>query len=453
MSPAANPTASWRFRLFFSVVILAAGLMFGFTPVHATHPPLWILALTLALMLFSELSPVPLPSGGYVTATAVIDLPCLVYLGPFYTAALDLVSTLIMQGLVQRKPPVRVIFNMALFPITSFAAGYAFLAAGGQLGRFSLDHDLGALIVSGLVYFTVNSALVATVVGLTVGPSPWRAWQQDFQQGLLLYLSSIALGALAAMTCSSAGVRGLALFAVPFLAAGHSFRLYMEMRADLKDFVRALAEVLEEVDPYTRQHSLRVSQYSVCLARGLGLPEREVEEIEYAALVHDLGKIGPQHQRIVQKPGRLSPDEHRVLQTHAVVGADIVARVRALQKASELVRTHHEQPDGRGYPGGLGSREVPIGAHIIHVADSFDAMTSDRPYRRALPLAAALEELERCSGSQFDARVVQSLMRLHRGGEFRLLSSPSSEDLQLILKPAAPGASSAAQREPLPEAA
>jgi putative nucleotidyltransferase with HDIG domain len=360
----------------------------------------------------------------------VIDLPCLVFLGPFYTAALDLVSTLIMQGMVQRKPPIRVVFNMAMFPLTSFAAGYAFLLAGGQLGGFSLDRDLGAVIVSGLVYFLVNSALVSTVVGLTAGPSPWRAWQQDFQRGLLLYLSSIALGSLAIMTFASAGWRGLALFAVPFLAAGHSFRLYMEMRADLKDFVRALAEVLEEVDPYTRQHSLRVSQYSVTLARGLGLAERDVEEIEYAALVHDLGKIGPQHQVVVQKPGRLTPDEHAILQTHAAVGADIVSRVRALQSAAVLVRTHHEQPDGRGYPCGLADVEIPRGAHIIHVADSFDAMTSDRPYRRALPLEAALAELEKGAGTQFDTAVVECLMRLHHAGEFCQLHSLRSEELQ-----------------------
>jgi putative nucleotidyltransferase with HDIG domain len=423
----------WRFRLFFAGVVFAAVMAFGFTPMHATDPAVWLLALVLALMLISEASPVPLPSGGYVTATAVIDLPCLVFLGPFYTAALDLISTLIMQGVVHRRPPIRVIFNMALFSITSFAAGYAYLLMGGHLGHFSVERDLAALIVSGLVYFLVNSALVATVVGLTSGPSPWRAWQQGFQQGLLLYLSSIALGALAAMTSESAGWRGLLLFAVPFLSAGYSFRLYMEMRSDLKDFVRALAEVLEEVDPYTRQHSLRVSQYSVTLARGMGLAEREVEEIEYAALVHDLGKIGPQHQLIVQKPGRLSDNEHRVLQTHAAVGADIVMRVRALQRAAELVRAHHEQPDGRGYPNRLHAPEVPRGAHIIHVADSFDAMTSDRPYRRALPMSEALAEIERNCGTQFDANVVKTLMRLHESGEFRLLSSPTSDELRLIV--------------------
>jgi HD-GYP domain-containing protein (c-di-GMP phosphodiesterase class II) len=137
----------------------------------------------------------------------------------------------------------------------------------------------------------------------------------------------------------------------------------------------------------------------------------------------------------VQKPGRLTDAEHQVLRTHAAVGADIVARVRALQRASELVRSHHEQPDGRGYPNGLDAVEVPRGAHIIHVADSFDAMTSDRPYRRALPLGAAIAELEGGAGTQFDTHVVECLLRMHRSGEFRLLASASSDELQRALAP------------------
>ena len=200
----------------------------------------------------------------------------------------------------------------------------------------------------------------------------------------------------------------------------------------MKDFVRALTEVLEEVDPYTRHHSVRVAQYAVRLARGMGRTEREVEEIEYAAFVHDIGKIGPQHQHILQKPGSLTHEEQRTLRAHPAAGAEIVARVRALRRASEIVRSHHERPDGQGYPYGLRSEDVPVGARILNVADAFDAMTSDRPYRRALPLDAALGELERGAGTQFDKVVVRCLLRMHAAGDFPLVPSPSSEDLQLL---------------------
>jgi putative nucleotidyltransferase with HDIG domain len=190
--------------------------------------------------------------------------------------------------------------------------------------------------------------------------------------------------------------------------------------------------VLEEVDPYTRHHSVRVSQYAMRLARGLRRPEHEVDEVEYAALVHDLGKIGPQHQHILQKPGSLSHEEQRTLRAHPAAGAEIVAKVRALRRAAEIVRSHHERPDGQGYPFGLRSADVPIGARILNVSDAFDAMTSDRPYRRALPLESALRELERGAGTQFDVEVVRCLLRLHQAGQFPLVPSPSSEDLLLL---------------------
>src|SRR5678815_1438072 len=169
---------------------------------------------------------------------------------------------------------------------------------------------------------------------------------------------------------------------------------YMEIKGDLKEFVRALTEVLEEVDPYTRHHSMRVAEYSVRLARGMRFSEHRVEEVEYAALVHDLGKIGPQHQHILQKPGSLSHEEQRTLRAHPAAGAEIVTKVRALRRAAEIVRSHHERPDGQGYPFGLRSDDVPLGARILNVTDAFDAMTSDRPYRRALSVEAALQELK-----------------------------------------------------------
>jgi len=270
------------------------------------------------------------------------------------------------------------------------------------------------------------------VVGLTAGPNPWRVWQRNFQTGLLHHLSFVTLGVLVAISATQIGGWAVALFAIPLFVAQRSFRRYTEIRADLKDFVRALSEVLEEIDPYTRHHSVRVSQYAVRLARGMRLAEHEVEDIEYAALVHDLGKIGPEHQHILRKPGSLSHEEQRTLRAHPAAGAEIVAKVRALRRASEIVRSHHERPDGQGYPYGLSAADVPIGARILNVCDAFDAMTSDRPYRRALQPDEALRELQRGAGTQFDAEVVGCLVSMSRSGSFPLIPSPSSEDLLML---------------------
>lgn len=432
MSEPLAPRHPRLFRLYYAAVLAASVVAFyAFTPHAGPVDPVTALVV-LALMVLTEATAVSLPGGGYVSAGAVLDLACLLILGPVYTAWFNVVATFITQALLLRKPMVRVVHNMAIFGLTAFAAGYAFTAAGGRVGQVVVGRDILPLLTCGLVYFLCNSSFVSTVIGLTTGPSIWRQWQRIFLHGMLHHLSFIALGTLVAVVYLSAGPVGLVLFGIPFLVARHSFQLYIEIRNDLKDFVRALSEVLEEVDPYTRQHSVRVSQYAIRLARGMGLSEREVDEIEYAALVHDLGKIGPHHQHILQKPGSLSHEEQRTLRGHPAAGAEIVQKVRALRRSAEIVRSHHERPDGRGYPFGLMSEDVPIGARILNVADAFDAMTSDRPYRRALSAGSALRELEQGSGTQFDAQVVGCLLRLNEQGEFPLVPSPSSEELRML---------------------
>jgi putative nucleotidyltransferase with HDIG domain len=432
MSAAPAPRRPWVFHVYYAAVLAAAVGLLVISAPHGGAMPWLALGIALALMIYSEAGPVPLPSGGYATISAIVDLPCLLILGPFATAVLDMVSTFLIQGVVQRKPPIKVFYNMAIFALTDLAAGYAFLAAGGEIGRLALWQDFPALLACGLAYFLTNSVLVSVILGLVQGPHPWRVWQRNFLHGLFHHLSFIALGILAAVTYFGNGPWGLVLFAIPFLVARHSFLHYMEIRSDLKNFVRALSEVLEEIDPYTRHHSVRVAEYAVRLARGMGRSEREVEEIEYAALVHDLGKIGPQHQHILQKPGSLSHEEQRTLRAHPAAGAEIVAKVRALRRSAEIVRSHHERPDGQGYPFGLRSADVPVGARILNVSDAFDAMTSDRPYRRALTVEAALKELKRGAGTQFDERVVMTLVRLRELGQFPLVPSPSSEDLLML---------------------
>jgi putative nucleotidyltransferase with HDIG domain len=431
VSPLRDARHPRLFVAYYTAVVLAAVALLAFGLPKAGPPPVPLLLVALAFLLFSESGPVDLPSGGYATASTVLELPLLVLLGPLYASLLDIVTTVTMHGLLLRKPAVRVIHNSAIFTVTYFVAARVYIATGGEVGHLAFPGGLLPLLACGAALFICNSTLVSLVIGLTDGPDPWRVWQRNFQHSIIHHLSFVALGALVAVTYLSVGAWAVVLCLLPYLVARHAFRLYMEIRSDLKEFVRALSEVLEEVDPYTRHHSVRVSQYAVRLARGMRRPEREIEEIEYAALVHDLGKIGPQHQHILQKPGTLSHEEQRTLRSHPAAGAEIVSTVRALRRSAEIVRSHHERPDGQGYPYGLRSPDVPIGARILNVSDAFDAMTSDRPYRRALSIDAAMQEMRRGAGTQFDAEVVECLARLVRSGALS-----SSEDLlQLKLNP------------------
>ena len=429
-----------RFAVFYVAVLLAAVIAMAWAlPARGPLSPL-VAIVVLALLIFAEGGPVTLPSGGSASASLVVAVPALLLLGPWWTSALDAIALLAVQGLWLRRSPVRVAFNAAAFTVTNFLAFGAWRALAAWPAA-SLGFGLLPVAAAALVLFSFNTLLVAAVISLTEGPEFRRVWERNFRRSLLHHLSFVALGVLAAVSYRAVGAWTVLLCGPPFLVARHSFRLYMEIRSDLKDFVRALSEVLEEVDPYTRHHSLRVARYAILISRGMGVGEREIEEIEYAALVHDLGKIGPQHQHILQKPGSLSIEEQRTLRSHPAAGAEIVAKVRALRRASEIVRSHHERPDGQGYPFGLRAADVPLGARILNVSDAFDAMTSDRPYRRALTPESAIQELSHGAGTQFDAEVVSCLVRLHRAGEFPLLPSPSSEDLlQLRLTPRRAGA-------------
>ena len=186
--------------------------------------------------------------------------------------------------------------------------------------------------------------------------------------------------------------------------------------------VQSLAEALELKDPYTRGHSIRVSQYSSVIARSLGLGGEILRQIELGGHVHDIGKIGVR-ETVLNKADRLTPEEYEHIMTHPVLGWRILAPLLAdTPNALNIVRSHHERFDGRGIPDGLRGGAIPLEARIAAAADAFDAMTSDRPYRASeMTLDMAVDEIRRCSGSQFDPAVVDALVAASARGELRLL--------------------------------
>jgi len=194
--------------------------------------------------------------------------------------------------------------------------------------------------------------------------------------------------------------------------------LYEDIEKSYFSTVRALAKAIEVKDPYTHGHSERVTEYALMIADAMQLEERERQKLKYAATLHDIGKIGIAG-RILNKPGGLTSEEFTHVKTHPRLGESIVEPVEFLQGPRPIILHHHERFDGTGYPHGLKGTGIPICARILSVADAFEAMRSDRPYRRALPLQTAVEELERNSGSQFDPEVVSVFLKIldERGGD------------------------------------
>ena len=192
----------------------------------------------------------------------------------------------------------------------------------------------------------------------------------------------------------------LSIIASRAAAAIENARLYEDLQATFQQTIQSLARTIDKMDHYTAGHSERVAKYAVALARWIGLPEPEIEIVRHSALMHDIGKIGCVMN--LNKPGKLTLDEYDVFKRHPVYGREILDPVRFLAPVVPGVYLHHERWDGRGYPLGLAKGDIPLIARIISVADTYDAMTSDRSYRRALPHDVTVSEIERCSGTQFD---------------------------------------------------
>jgi putative nucleotidyltransferase with HDIG domain len=183
-------------------------------------------------------------------------------------------------------------------------------------------------------------------------------------------------------------------------------RLMEQLQVTYVATLRSLIQILEAKDPYTKGHTERVASYSMALANRLNLPPEDLRRILFGSLLHDIGKMGLRDE-IINKPGPLTPEEWVEMKLHPVVGAQIVEKMEFLTGAVDIVRHHHESWDGKGYPDGLAGEAIPYSARIVTVADSFDAMTTDRPYRKALTIAEALRRLKESSGIQFDPAIAK----------------------------------------------
>ncbi|MFQ5574386.1 MAG: GAF domain-containing protein, partial [Terriglobia bacterium] len=196
-------------------------------------------------------------------------------------------------------------------------------------------------------------------------------------------------------------------------------KLYDDLRMSLVRSVESLAKAVDAKDSYTAGHSDKVTQYALALAREFGFNSEALKGIEIAAKLHDIGKIGVS-ENLLQKKAPLTGREREMMRRHPLIGTSILTPLNFSQEILDWIQYHHEQPDGGGYPNAVSSPRLPLGASILKVADAFEAMTSDRPYRKALGVSEALLELTRYSNTQFDARVVASFARLVKNGELDL---------------------------------
>jgi HD-GYP domain-containing protein (c-di-GMP phosphodiesterase class II) len=393
----------------------------------AAHRPLTALALLGAAALAAELLEEPEsgrvrePLGpGIFRVASGVDLAAVIVLGPWRGALVAGAAALLAR--LVRGPWRFAAFPASAFALASVAAGYAYALGGGAAGHLALPDDLVPLTVLALVYLLVSRGLLQ-LVGRDELLHP------DFTAAA----AEAGLGAILALFALGHPWNVLAVIPVA-LAVNHAHARVRRSRQETLHALETFANIVDERDPYTYRHSIRVAGYVDSLARALGLPYSDIDRLRWAARLHDLGKVAVDAS-VLGKTGKLTPAQWGTVWRAPRLSARLLRRFELSAAEARAVELHHERFDGKGYYG-LPAEQLPLASHFLIVADSYDAMLSDRPYRAGLSVDEALAEIESNVGTQFHPAVAKAFVALQRGQDpFEALTPEEREELRAAAAP------------------
>jgi putative nucleotidyltransferase with HDIG domain len=406
--------AAW---LYMAVVVTAAVLPLAHVLVQdldwdSDYRLSWTLLVLAVLFMICDSTPTTLTSRQSAwSPSSAATLAAVVLLGPGGAALVGATSLISLRrgGLRERA------FNGAMYALSAYAAGEAYLALGGPIGvpiPGSFPSIILPFAVAAAVHVGVNHGLLWTMLLLLPPPgaSPQRG-RLDLHLSLLLVsdLGYATLGLLIAALWHLVGPFAAVLVLIPLFVARWAMGQFAAQEGAYSATMAALCQAVETKDFYTRGHSERVSRGAAMLARQIRMGAERVEAIRYAGMLHDVGKLGVP-TKVLQKTGPLTEEELAAIQLHPMRGLEIVRQIGFLTEALDGIMHHHERMDGKGYPMGLAGDEIPEFARVIAVADAFDSMTSTRSYRGARSVEEAVAELRKCSGMQFDPMLVDAFI-------------------------------------------
>ena len=393
-----------------AVAVLAMALLaVGDWQVHVpVRESLQAFAALLALALVAEVFSTRLSGSTATTAVSFVPyIASIVLLGPPWPMAIAGVTELVAETIIRRKQFIRVVHNTAKEIVALGIASYVYLWIGGAPSAANFVLQPLPFLAAATTYFVLSNGSTATAMALSAEASIHETWGRVVAKTIVFDLFASSLALLLAFLYSELQMMGLMLVLIPLFFVRHSNHINRQLEETNRDLLELMVKAIEARDPYTSGHSQRVARIAGALAREIGLGFREVEKITTAALLHDVGKIYEEYALLLRKQGSLTEQEKALMESHPDRSAELVSTISSLRGYVErCVRHHHENYDGSGYPIGLRGDEVPLGARIIMIADTTDAMTTDRPYRRALSYDSVLAELEKHAGTQFDPRLV-----------------------------------------------
>lgn len=399
-----------------ATVVLGTNETWSALPALTTDQALALVTLV-ALGIFSEALGFEVSIGKIQSLSSIAFIPFIaaVFIFPSpYQLIVTGVAYGVGQTAIHRKPAIRAAFNIAQVLISMSLATAVFEAVGGEPGQLSSVTILNFAAFAATLLLT-NQLIVSAALALMSRErfTPTFLRIISVSGGNLLYdLLVSPIAAAVALLYVKIGVGGIFLIFFPLLLVRHAYATILKLQSANKDVLQVLVKTIETRDPYTSGHSLRVAALARAIAEDLKFSPFKVDMIETAAMVHDIGKIDLLYADLIGKESGLTEAERRVIMTHAAKGAEFLRTLSSLPESVVLaVRHHHERYDGTGYPDRLTGEEIPLASRIIMLCDSVDAMLSDRPYRHALNVDQVRAELLRCSGSQFDPRIVQIMLK------------------------------------------
>jgi putative nucleotidyltransferase with HDIG domain len=379
-----------------AILDAAAGMRFGLVAMFLA-----------AAVVAAGLNPIHIRHNIKVVVTTVPLYIAVMLLPPAVAALTAGTSTLLVQLLTRSE---RGNTRSDIATATSRWVIIAFLSASVAQHAIGNHRPMPEVLLSvAAIMFICDTVTGALEIAPMSGESPRRVMAILLREASLSEGAQYLLGILATLAALQQPW-SLALWVLPLYIVYRSFKHAKEMHEGTSRLLESLADAVDLRDAYTGGHSRRVTEFTMLILRELGTIGPEVELIRTAARVHDIGKIGiPDY--VLNKPGQLSPEEKRIMDSHPDRGADLLARYQDFARGQDIVRHHHERWDGEGYPAGLRGLDIPFGARVIAVADSFDAMTSDRPYRAGMPIERAARILREGRGRQWDSVIVDAFLR------------------------------------------
>jgi HD-GYP domain-containing protein (c-di-GMP phosphodiesterase class II) len=376
---------------------------------------IWFLLLVVA----GVLTNMAVKGGGAVTGTAVVAFAIVITFGGAAAAWLGAIAILVLSRVVLRLPTLRSLVDMSQMSVSLALAGLIYNVSGGVrlgLSDWSLGLSLYRVmpfVLCHLACFFTTTWLESIRSSLKLRRSTLKTWRAGYLWMLPQSFAVPLVGVAMAYVYLRLSILLVAIFFLWLIYYARSSRINLELENSQRGTVAALATAVDSSTPFLGGESERVAGLAVELGKRIGLSGWRMQALEYAGLLHDIGYLAI-GKRVLGKEECLSAEEWASVRRHAEVGATIIGRAKALKRISEIVRAHHERPDGRGYPRGLKNGDIPKEASILKVSDAFVAMTADRPYRERLSVDEAVERISAGAGTQFDAEVVQGIVELKK---------------------------------------